>query len=441
MKPENQHTSISTFLIIWSGQTASLIGSYMTSFAVTLWAWELTGQATALALVYFFTEVAKVLINPLAGIIVDRWNRKLLLVFGDTAAGLSTIAILLLYLTDNLLLWHLYATGAVNGAFGHLQELSYSTSLSMLVPKHQYSRVSSLNFFASYGSSIIAPALAGTLYYVIDLSGILLIDIMTFAIAVTTMLVVQIPQSPRTQTEPHSQANIRQELFFGFRYIFARPSLIAVMVVMSLFLLAHDLGAAVYSPMLLARSDNDAGVLASVSMAGGVGGVLGALVMSTWGGPKRRTHGMLMGMVGAGLSKSVFGLGQSLLIWVPAQFCSSFNFPLLGSCSQAIWLSKVRPDLQGRVFAACSMSVMVTSPIGYLLGGVLADYVFEPAMMPGGSLAPIFGGIFGTGTGAGMALLYVFFAICMLLVGIGGYAFRSLRHVEEIVPDHDQTKG
>ncbi|HEY9667209.1 MAG TPA: MFS transporter [Coleofasciculaceae cyanobacterium] len=441
MRITKQLASMRTFLIIWSGQIASLVGSYMTTFALTLWAWELTGQATALALVYFFNRLANVLISPLAGMIVDRWNRKLLLVASDAVAGLSTLIILLLYLTNNLQIWHIYVTSTINGAFSSIQWLAYSASVSLLVPKEQYGRVGSLDFLASYGADIIAPALAASFYYVIGLSGILCIDLMTFAIAVTTLLLVSIPQPPLTSAEAQPQKNIRQELFFGFRYILARPSLMALVAVMSLFQLAHDFGAAVYSPMVLARSNNNASALASVSMAAGLGGVFGASIMSTWGGPKRRMHGVLMSMVGAGLSKTVFGLGQNLSIWVPAQFCSSFNFPFLGSCSQAIWLSKVKPDLQGRVFAANSMCVMVTSPIGYLLGGPLADYVLEPAMQPGGSLAPVFGGIFGTGAGAGMALLYVSCSICMLLIGLTGYAFPMLRNVEKVMPDHDTAIG
>jgi DHA3 family macrolide efflux protein-like MFS transporter len=437
MRIVKQLASMRTFLIIWSGQTASLVGSYMTTFALTLWAWELTGQATALALVYFFNRLSSVLISPVAGIIVDRWNRKLLLVASDAVAGFSTLIILLLYLTNNLQIWHIYITSTLNGAFGCLQLLTYSASVSLLVPKEQYGRVSSLDFLSSYGADIIAPALAASFYYVIGLRGILCIDLMTFAIAVTTLLLVPIPQPPLTATKLQPKKNIWQELFFGFRYILGRPSLMALVVVMSLFQLAHDFGAAVYSPLVLVRSDNNASALASVSMAAGVGGVFGASLMSTWGGPKRRMDGVLMSMVGAGLSKTVFGLGQNLSVWVPAQFCSSFNFPFLGSCSQAILMSKVKPDLQGRVFAANSMSVMVTSPIGYLLGAPLADYILEPAMKPGGSLAPVFGGIFGTGAGAGMALLYVTCAICMLLIGLAGYAFPVLRNVEKVMPDHD----
>lgn len=418
------------FIVIWLGQTVSLIGSQMTNFAITIWVWQLTGQATALALFGLLTQAPRVLVTPFAGIIVDRCNRKLLMMIGDAIACFSTIVILLLYLTNNLQIWHLYLAGAINGIFEQLQELAYLASISMMVSEEQYSRASSIGFLASYGSDIIAPALAGVLYAVIGLIGILIIDLATFAIALLTLLFVRIPEPAHVEPEPFSRANLQQQVVFGCRYIMASPSLLALLVLEMLFWFAHDLGAPLYSPMILARTGNDAKVLASLASAAGIGGVLGALLVSAWGGTKRRIHGMLIGIMGAGLSKTAFGLGQMLLIWIPAQFCSSLNFPLLGSSSDAIWLTQIKPDVQGRVFAARRVSILVASTIGYLIAGPLADYVFEPAMIPGNSLATIFGGIFGTGKGAGMTLLYVISSLGLLLVGLSGYAFRVLREID-----------
>jgi hypothetical protein len=142
-------------------------------------------------------------------------------------------------------------------------------------------------------------------------------------------------------------------------------------------------------------------------------------------------------MIGAGMSKTIFGLGQMPLVWIPAQFCSSLNFPLKGSASTAIWLAKVAPEMQGRVLAARQMSLLAVSLLTSAIAGPLTDYVLEPAMSSGGSLTPILGGIFGTGPGAGMALIYSRAAMSFLLIGIGGYAFPVLRNVEQRVPDHD----
>ncbi|WP_017317661.1 MFS transporter [Mastigocladopsis repens] len=426
------------FFIIWLGQLVSTIGSYMTSFAIKIWAWELTGQVTTLALLGFFSLLPSIFITLVAGVIVDRTSRKFLMIIGDTVAAVTTVAILWLYLTDNLQIWHLYVSGALNGAFSEIQSLAYSVSITTLVSKQHYTRATSMNSALHYSSVIIAPALSGILYYLIRLNGILVIDLVTFLIAVGTVLKVHIPQpKPSSNVEHQEHTGIFWQLIFGFRYVIARPSLLAIIVIASLFWFAHDIGAALYSPMILARTGNDAKILGSISSAAGLGGVIGTILLSVWGGPKRRIHGFLLGMAGAGLSKIVFGLGQGLLIWLPAQFCSSLNFPLLSSSNTAILLSKVKPDVQGRVFAVRSTIQQAVSAIAVLIAGLLADYVFQPAMMPGGSLTPIFGWLFGTGKAAGMALLYVISSLCLLVFGLSGYAFRVLRDVEMIVPDHD----
>ncbi|MDF5716321.1 MAG: MFS transporter [Rhizonema sp. NSF051] len=428
-----------TFIIIWLGQAVSIIGSSMTAFAFTLWVWELTGHATSIALFGFFRQVPQFLIIPIAGVIVDRWNRKYLMMLSDTVSALLTITILLLYLTHSLQLWHLYLAVAIQGIFEQIHELAYLSSVSMIVPKQQYSRASSIGFLASSSSVIIAPALAGVLYVVIGLVGILIIDIMTCVIAVSALLLVRIPQPTTAQAGAQSHANLKQELYFGWHYITARPGLLAMLALVALFWFTLSFGNSLSSPLILARSGNDAKVLGIVSSAAGLGGIIGALLVSTWGGFKRRIHGVLLGMVGIGLSRTVFGLGIIPLIWIPSQFCSSINFPLLGSANDSIWLKKVRPDVQGRVLSTRSLVERGASIVAYLIAGPLADYVFEPAMMSFGSLVPTLGWILGTGRGVGMALLYVISSLGMLLIGLSGYAFRTLRDVEIIVPDYDTS--
>ncbi len=426
-----------TFIIIWLGQMVSTIGSGMSIFAITIWAWELTGKATALALVGFFFFVPSTLSALLAGVIVDRLNRKFLMVLSDTVTALSTSVLLLLELTGNLQIWHIYVLAAVIGFFSQIQMLAYQVSMTAIVPQQHYIRASSMGSVVDYGSEIVAPALAGSLYPFIGLAGILLIDLATFAFAIATVICVHIPQPSLTGAFNQDRGKW-QEIAFGFSYVLTRNSLLALLIATSLFWFAHDLGDSIYNSMILARTGGNAGVLGSVISAAGFGGVTGAVVISIWGGPKHRISGLLLGMVGAGVSKTVFGLGRMPSIWIPAQFCSSLNFPLLSSSNTAIWLASIEPNVQGRVFAASSVIKQVVSAISTLIAGPLADYIFEPAMMPGGILAPRLGPIFGTGPGAGMALLYAIASICLLLVGIGGYAFPTLRDLDEIVPNHDR---
>ncbi len=309
----------------------------------------------------------------------------------------------------------------------------------MMVPKQQYSRASSISFLASSSSTIVAPALAGALYAVIGLVGILIIDITTFAIALLTVLLISIPQPPITKVGTRSSTSLKQELYFGWRYVAVRPSLLAMLVLVLLFVFADKFADSLVTPLILARTGNDTKLLGAVYSAAGLGGIIGALLVGTWNSFQPRIHAVLLAMVGAGLSQTVFGLGRVPLIWFPAQFCSSLNFPIMGSAHDAIWLTKVKPELQGRVFAMRSMVMPISSALANLIAGPLADRVFVPAMKPDGTLAPMFGWIFGTGGGAGIALLYVISSLGMLVVGGSGYAFRVLRDVEIILPDYDAS--
>ena len=196
------------FILIWIGQLASLLGSEMTNFAIIIWAWQVTGQATPLSLIMFFVHTPRVIASLFAGVLVDRYSRKLLMILGDLVAGISTIALLLLFLTNNLQIWHLYCTAAVNSLFGFVQGLAYSASLSLLVPPQQYNRATALNSVQMSGAFILAPALAGGLYSAIGLKGILIIDLVTFVIAIATLSIVSIPQPDRDEADRHKIINI-----------------------------------------------------------------------------------------------------------------------------------------------------------------------------------------------------------------------------------------
>ncbi len=425
------------FTLIWLGQLVSTLGSYMTFFALTLWAWDATGSATALALVGFFSQLLKIPTTIFAGLIVDRFNRKYLMLLGDVVSVAGTVIIGALHITQQLQIKHLYGIVFLVGGFSQIQMLAYQASVSLMVTKRHYTRTGSMVSVVHYGSSIVGPALAGGLYPRIGLTGIIVIDLITFAVAIVTLLLAPIPQPPIpqppipqppiSQIKPSQPERLTSQLTFGFRQIWQQPSLKALLLVTVLFTFAHDLGGALHSPMILARTNGSAQALASVSAMAGIGGVVGAVVVSIWGGPKQRIQGVLGGYIGAGLCKTVFGLGQSLTIWLPAQVCSSLNFPLLSSARSALWMEHVTPAAQGRVFAANSLVIQSASALAVLLAGPLADRLLEPAMMPGGTLVRWTAFVFGSGPGAGMAVLYVGCALAMVLIGIGGFLLPQLK--------------
>ena len=443
MKDRHQRpTGMGAFTVAWIGQLVSLLGTAMSNFALTIWAYEITGKATALALVGFFFITPRVVVSPLAGAIVDRSNRKLMMMLSDLAAGATTVFILLLYTTGNLQIWHLYISAAIAGTFQAFQWPAFSAAITMMLPKEQYARANGMMELAGSASGIFAPVLAGAMLGFIDLAGILIIDIVTFVVAVGALLFVHIPQPETTAAGREGHGSIWKESVYGFHYIFKRPSLLGLQLVFLVLNLTSTLALAVFAPMILARTGNNELVFGSVQSLGAIGGVVGGVVMGIWGGPKRRVHGVLTGMLLASLlGELLLGLGRSLYIWALASFFLQFFIPIINGSNQAIWQAKVAPDVQGRVFATRRLIAWLVMPLSWLAAGPLADLVFEPAMDPGGSLTNLFGRLVGTGPGAGMSLMFVIVGLLGMLVALGGYAFRSVRDAEDILPDHDMISA
>lgn len=430
------------FTAVCAGQTVSLLGTGMTGFALTIWAYLQTGSATTLALAAFFRFAPTVILSPIAGALVDRWNRKLTMMLSDLAAGTATVALLLLLLAGQLSIWEWYVAGAFSGAFEAFQWPAYSAAVTTMIPKTQYGRASGMLTLAQSASGILAPILGAALLLPIGLAGIMAIDIGTFLIAIGILLAVRIPQPRETEAGRKARGGLWKESAFGFRYIARRPSLLGLQLVFFAINLLFMLGFTVAIPMVLARTGNDSVALGGVESAQAVGGVAGGLAMSVWGGPKRRVHGVLAGMVFEGLFGSILlGTGQTFLVWAVAVFSGAFVLPIINGSNQAIWQAKVPPDIQGKVFSVRRLIAQVTAPVAMVAAGPLADWVFEPAMKPEGALAGSLGFLVGTGPGAGMGLMLVLFGILGALVGLAGYGVRVVREAETLLPDHDAEPG
>ncbi|MBI3159770.1 MAG: MFS transporter [Chloroflexi bacterium] len=429
---------MTAFLFIQIGQTISILGSSMTGFALSIWAYQLTGSATALALVAFFNFGPTVLLSPIAGALVDRSNRKLVMMISDLGAALGTMTIFILYTSGNLQIWHLYIVGALTGAAQAFQFPAYSAAITMMIPKEQYGRASGLMSLAEPAASIFAPLLAGALIGRIGIGGILIIDILTFSAAFTALILVHIPQ-PETSAEGRAaRGSLWSESLYGFRYIAGRPSLLGLQLMFLYINLVGSISFTVMTPMILARTGFDALALGSVMSAGSIGGLAGGLLMSAWGGPKRRVHGILLGMVAASLFSSIpLGLAGPLAVWSFGNFMFGVILPVLNGSSQALWQAKVPPDLQGRVFSVRRLIAQITAPVGMLAAGPLADRVFEPLMQAGQPLTQTVGWLVGSGPGAGMGLMFLITGVFGIIGGLAGYLVPAIRNAEDILPDHN----
>jgi MFS family permease len=432
-RPKN----VKAFVIIWIGQFLSMAGSFMTSFALGIWAWEKTGSAQALALVGVFTYAPLIIATPLVGVLVDRWNRKLVMMLSDLGAVIASVVVFILYVSGGLEIWHIYATTAFASVFQAFQWPAYSAAVTLMIPKEQYNRASGMISMVESMSNIVGPVLAGALIGVIGVQGILIIDMATFLIAIISLLIVVVPQ-PEIKRLKFTFQQFWQDVVFGFRYIFSRPGLMRLQLVFFGANFMTVIGWAVISPMVLART-GDAQVLGFVESFAAVGGLVGAVFLMIWGGPKRLVNGILIGWTLNGLlGRFLMGVSGQPWVWMLSVFLLAFFMPTVNGSNQALWQKKVPPEQQGRVFAVRRFIAQITIPISMGLSGWMADSVFEPAFAsPTGWGSRLFGGVFGTGPGSGMSMMIALSGLLVTAVGVLGLFSRDIRQIETRLPDCD----
>lgn len=435
----SMRTGMKGFVIVWLGQLLSLLGTSMTTFALTIWAFQETGRATDLALIGFFFMLPLLLISPFAGAIVDRSNRKLMMMISDLASGVVTIIILILYLNGWLQIWHLYISAFITGTFQTFQWPAYSAAISTMLPKEQFARANGLIALAGSGSGILAPALAGAVLALAGMGAIFAIDIVTFLLAIGALLIVSIPQPKETKEGEKSKGSLWSEAVFGFRYIWRRPSLLGLQLVFLFGNFFNTLGFTLLAPMILARTNSNELVFGSVQSISAIGGVAGGLIMSTWGGPKKLVWGVLGGWAGVGVAQIVLGLGNTAVLWGAAGFLMGSLGPIINGSNQAIWQAKVEPDLQGRVFSIRRLVAWVATPLAMLTAGPLADFVMEPAMQAETPFSQAMGRLVGQGSGAGMSLIILGTGALALMVAVIAMNVRVVRDVDALLPDQTQV--
>jgi len=411
----------------------------MTSFALGIWAWEKTGSAQALALVGVFTYAPLIIVTPFVGVLVDRWNRKLVMMLSDFGAAISSVIVLVLLLAGDLEIWHIYATTAFASVFQAFQWPAYSASATLMVPKEYFSRASGLISMIESASNIIAPLLAGLLVGFIGVQGILVIDLLTFLLAIMTLLIVFIPKTDQSKSRL-SLKEFFQEVTFGFRYIGKREGLLRLQFVFFAANFMTVIGWAVISPMVLARTGGDAQILGVVETFAAAGGLIGGLLLAIWGGPKKLVWGVLIGWILNGLfGRFLMGISAIPWVWMLSAFLLAFFMPTINGNNQAIWQKKVPPGKQGRVFATRRFIAQVTIPLSMGISGWLADRVFEPAFAnPQSWGSRLFGGLFGIGPGSGLSMMIALSGLLVALTGAAGLLSKRIRNVETELPDFDE---
>jgi MFS family permease len=418
---------------VWSGQFVSLIGTGLTTFALAIWVFQETGSTTQLALVLLASQAPQLIVTPLAGAMADRWDRRWMMILADTGAGLATLAIATLLLTDTLEIWHLYIALAFSGSFEAFQWPAYSAATTLLVPKEHHGRAAGMVQLAEAIARVIAPAVAGVVLVVAGLGAVIAIDVVTFVLAVGSLLFVRFPRPEVSEVGKAAESSIRADIRFGWDYIKARPGLLALLAYFgSVNLVFGFIGVLIFPLGLAVASEAGLGTAFSI---GGLAMVAGSLLMSAWGGPKRRVYGVFAADVAIGLALILGGLRPSIAYVTAGAAIAFFVIPMGNGSSQALWQAKVEPDVQGRVFAVRRLLAQVTGPLALIAAGPIADSWFEPLLAADGALAGTVGAVIGTGPGRGIGFLFIILGVLSIALTIAAYAYPRLRNVEFEIPD------
>ncbi|MGA2504639.1 MAG: MFS transporter [Anaerolineales bacterium] len=431
-KESKTRKGILAFGIVWIGQVISFIGSGMSSFALGVWVYQKTGSVTQFALTSLFIVLPRVVLGPLAGALVDRWDRRRVMILSDAGGGLSILAIGLLSLAGQLEICHIYLAIFATGIFDTLRWPAMTAATTQLVPKEHIGRASGMLQIVSAGTMLVSPLFAGALMGSLGLQGVLLSDFSTFLFSILTLMFIRIPRPETTAEGQAGRGSLLHESVYGWKYITAYSGLLALLVFLALANFLMEMSVVLFTPMILSFASTAS--LGLVMTLGGIGYLVGSVVMSIWGCPKRRINTVMVSMLLMGVFMTLIGLRASLpLVMVSVCLCMVF-LPITVSANQAIWQNKVAPDVQGRVFAIRQAIILAMPLLAYVLTGPLTDKVFEPLLKVGGPLTGSVGKIIGVGTGRGAGLLFICAGLFLVLVSAIGYLSPRLRRVEDEMP-------
>ena len=403
----NKKNNLKKYIVFWLSQSVSQLGSSMTGFALSIWAYSQTGSELAFSLMTFCNYIPYVVMSLFAGAFVDRHHKKNIMLLADTAAAICSFCVLFLWGMGSLSIYHIYLVNCVIGFANAFQNPASAVAVGKLVPKEEVGRASGLNSFSGNLIAVFAPVLAAALYAVGGLGLILTIDFSTFLFAFFVLLLfIRIPEE---LSEIRKKQTVFEGCTTGFRFLLENKGLWYIVITMSLLnFLSRLTYENILSPMVLARSGNNSMALGLVSAATGAGGIIGGLLVSTGKLPKDRIK-TIYGAAGLSflLGDIVMGLGRNPLFWGIAGIAASLPIPFIMAAENVILYEKIPQTMQGRVFAVRNALQFGTIPVGILLGGFLAEYVFEPFMQSENTVTEFLALLVGSGKGSGMAVMFL----------------------------------
>ena len=365
-----------TFFPFWIGQAFSLFGSMLVQFALVWWLTKKTGSATILATATAFAILPEIFVSPFAGAIVDRFNRKTLIIISDAAIAIATVILAILFYFNMVEIWHVFLMmflRAVGGAFHYPAEQS---SISLMVPEKHLAKIAGLNQALRGAINIIAPPLGALLLDTINVQGTLSIDFITAVMAIAIILFIKIPQpEQKNNQESISFKMLIADIKGGLIYILKWKGLVSLILLAMIIKFALSPAFSLIPLLVNKHFLGDAIQYGLVESVSGIGFVIGGILLSVWGGFKKKIHTIWLGIILIGFSFlwiSALRTNQFSFL-IPAIFMLGFMIPMVDGSFMAILQSKVAPEFQGRVLSMTGSLLWLTTPLGLGFAGPVSD--------------------------------------------------------------------
>jgi MFS family permease len=409
-------------------QIFSLIGSRMTGIAVGIHIFQDTGNAAPLLLAAFFAEIPGMVGGTFTGLLADRWDRRYVMILGDAGQALGTLILMLSFVSGAFELWHLYAVMLLQGIFATIQSPASEAVITMLVPDASRDRVNGIREMGFPLAGVMAPTLAGLLYAVVDVAGVMGFDLFTFGVAVLVVGLMHIPRPPQSAEDEALRGNFRRELLGGWHYLAQRrPLLITVIYISFIFFLINGpLELAIPYILSLTDSESVLGILLAVMNLGALAGAASIAVIGNRA--RRRMPIILVCYLSLGVLMLLYGVARHPIVLGMTLFGVLFPLPLAGALFTSMLQAKTPPDLQGRVFAITGQMFMLMTPFSFLITAALVDHVLEPAVHRSGwdLVAPLVG----REDGSGMGLLLIIVGVIILITSAAASANPRIRGLD-----------
>ncbi|MCI8805773.1 MAG: MFS transporter [Clostridiales bacterium] len=417
------------YIIFWLSQSISQLGSSMTSFALILWIYEQKQSAMSVSVISFCNYVPFIIVSLIAGSFVDKYSKKVILLIADSIAALCSMIVLILSVNENLQVWNIYLVNVVIGFMNAFQSPASAVAVGRIVPKDKLSNVSGMNSFSSNLITVFSPVLSAFVFSFGGLGIILLIDLSSFIFAFfILLLLIHIPED---YTKNHKKS-ILTGAKEGFGFIRKQKGLLFMIFTMALINFFSRLTYEnILSPMILARSGGNNKILGYVNAAMGIGGIIGGIIISLKKGTNKNIRMIYFSAAFSFLfGDMLMAISRNGFMWSIAGIAASLPIPFIMAGQNLIMYNRIPQEMQGRVFAVRNTIQFCTIPVGILLGGFFADYIFEPFMKSGNFLANLLETIVGKGTGNGMAVMFLITGISGFLVSLFSYRKQEIRELD-----------